>query len=180
LAERLGAIAPVHLLGSPEAVLRAPEESTTETYGSTDDLMVRMRAWVDRHPSGVVVHAAAVGDYSVDPADPVADSKIPSGQAELRIRLVPTPKILDQIKGWSSTVCLVSFKAADPKVVGAELQELAEAQRVRTSSDLVFANTIGNLDADLLMIDPNDAVWFVDRGSALDALVARIRSFCQN
>ena len=65
----------VWLLGSPEACLRAPAGIQTRSYADTVDLCTQMEAWVRAHPRGVVVHAAAVGDYMIDPADPLSSSK---------------------------------------------------------------------------------------------------------
>jgi phosphopantothenoylcysteine decarboxylase/phosphopantothenate--cysteine ligase len=180
LAEQLAGTLPVHLLGSPEALLRAPEACTTEEYSSTDDLMVRMRAWVSSNPAGVVVHAAAVGDYQVDPGTPLAATKIPSGQPTLSLHLVPTPKILDQIRQWSDQVQLISFKAAPPLTEAEALLDTAQRQRARSQSTIVFANVIGSLDADLLLLDGPEAHWFQDRPTALGRLADRIAQLAES
>lgn len=158
-----------HLLGSPEALLRAPGLAG-EAFSSTRDLLVRMRRWCLAHPDGVVVHAAAVGDYEV--AD--AEGKIPSGQAELLLTLRPTPKILDRIRSWSSELAIVSFKAAPPQSSPADLVRIADAQRQRTDSALVFANAIGRLHAGLALVDAGGATHHETRAGALDDLGQRV------
>lgn len=172
--------ADVTLLGNPEAWLRLQAEAPPgahdvrcEEYTSTYDLMDRMQAWVRSHPGGMVVHAAAVGDYAI--ADR-ATTKLPSGAPELVIRLRPTPKILDRIREWDPQVFLVSFKAAAPETDEAQLSQIARAQLLRSASDLVFANVIGNLQNLVLIVSADDQVRHLDRGAALADLEARLRA----
>jgi len=159
----------VFLLGSPEARLRAPD-LPGETFGSTRDLLERMHAWCSRNPTGVVIHAAAVGDYEVAGAG----GKIPSGQASLTITLSPTPKILDRIRGWSPDLRIVSFKAAPPASDPAALHRIADAQRVRTDSSVVFANTIGRLQAGVVLVDAAGATHHAHREDGLRDLGRRV------
>lgn len=158
----------VHLLGSAEACLRAGNAVPTEAFTSTRDLMGRMERWCRAHPDGVVVHSAAVGDYEAAPRT----DKIPSGQPSIQFTLTPTPKIVDHIRGWSPGVFLVSFKAADPSVDAAQLEAIARAQLVRTGSDLVFANVLGHIERDVLLVRPGGTEAFAARADALDRLVA--------
>lgn len=157
----------VHLLGSPEAVLRASSLSA-EVFGSTRDLMRRMEAWVRAHPDGAVVHAAAVGDYEVADAE---GGKIPSGKDEVVLSLSPTPKIADAVRGWGHLGALVTFKAAGPGTSADDLVRLASKQRSRTGSDLVFANVLGRIGTDVALV-AEDVRWFADRSDALQALIA--------
>jgi phosphopantothenoylcysteine synthetase/decarboxylase len=175
IAEALG---PERLsfLGSPEACLRLPDGFQATTYSDTMDLMVRMEDWVRAHPGGLVVHAAAVGDYMLDSGDAQAQIKRPSGQAVLHLELVPTPKIVDQIAGWSEDVFLVSFKAAPPGSSPEDLERLARAQLQRTCSQLVFANTIGRLGSEVLLIEGSTAHTHASRSSALEHLLRLLRT----
>lgn len=138
----------VHLLGSAEALLRAPELDGEE-YGSTRDLMARMERWVRAHPRGAVVHAAAVGDYEVVSG---TDGKIPSGRVRLTLELGPTPKIADHVRSWGCAGPYVTFKAAPPRTPLDALEAIARHQRERTGCDLVFANTLGALGVDVLLV----------------------------
>jgi phosphopantothenate---cysteine ligase (CTP) len=167
LADRLPG---AHVLAGAEAMLRR-EHRAAEEFGSTDDLLVRMERWIVANPTVVVVHAAAVGDYAV----PDPRGKIPSGQTEVLLRLVPTPKILDRIAGWSSEARIVSFKAAPPDTTPASLVEIADRQRVRTRSVLVFANVLGALDT-CAIVDARGATPYGERAPALEDLVGRIRA----
>ena len=165
--------AAVRLLGSPEACLRAEGGLPTEPYGSTRDLMARMLTWLQAHPDGVVIHSAAVGDYEVQ----AADDKLPSGREELVLRLRPTPKILDALKPAAPGCRVVSFKAASPETTGDGLVQIARAQLRRTGSDLVFANTIGQLGTTATLVDADDATAYADRGAAITALIERVRGW---
>ena len=159
----------VHLLGSAEALLRAPEIEGEE-FGSTVDLMGRMERWVKANPGGVIVHAAAVGDYQAD----TSAGKLPSGLGELVLRFHPTPKIVDHLKVWDPSCVLVSFKAAPPETEDEAVVAIARAQLQRTGSALVFANVLGRLGSGVLLVDAESALTFESRGPALDALLARV------
>jgi len=174
IASRLAGGADVTLLGSPEAISRVDSSVAAEPYTSTEDLMAKMKAWVDAHPDGLVVHAAAVGDYAV--AADHQDKKIASGQTDLLLTLVPTPKILDSIRQWSGTAKIISFKAAGPGTDRDSLMHLAQGQAERSDSALVFANTIGRLDTDVFVWGVDGGRWFATRETALEALVETIKS----
>ena len=168
LADRLPG---AQLLAGAEAHLRAGPRPDLEEFGSTRDLLERMERWIKANPTAVIVHAAAVGDYAVE--DP--SGKIPSGQDELVLRLRPTPKILDRIHGWAPEARIVSFKAAPPDTPREELVRLADAQRVRSHSEIVFANVLEALDT-IAIVDSRGAEHFEKRAPALEALLARIRA----
>lgn len=170
IARRLLVTHPVHLLGSAEACLRAGDSVPTEEFGSTRDLMARVERWLRAHPRGVFVHSAAVGDYEM--ADPEA-GKIPSGQAEITLRLVPAPKILDQVRGWAPDCHLVSFKAGAPGLTEGQLEAIARAQLQRTGSDLVWANALGALTT-VLLVGPKNTTRHARREDAVADLSARI------
>lgn len=170
LAARLAARHRVHLLGSAEACLRAPPVLSTEEFTSTRDLATRMERWCRAHPDGVLIHSAAVGDYE---AAPLA-GKIPSGQPTLTLTLTPTFKIVDRVRGWAPGLFLVSFKAADPSTTPEALRAIARAQQARTDSDLVFANVLGRIQTDVLLVDRVGEQVHPDRAGALAELVARV------
>ncbi len=161
---------PVHLLASPQAALRASAAgvSSVELFESTVDLMERMERWVRAHPRGIVIHAAAVGDYAPE----ASGGKVSSGKACWTLELAPTPKILDHIRGWAGDeLVLVSFKAAAPETGDSDLVGIARKQAERTASDLVFANVLGRLGTRVAIVTPEDERWFDDRQDALQALI---------
>ena len=159
----------VHVLGSLEAALRAPDLAV-EVYGSTRDLLARVQRWCTANPDGVVVHSAAVGDYEA-----ATDAgKIPSGQAELVLRLTPTPKIVDQIHTWAPNTWLVSFKAGRPEIPADELEAIARAQARRTGSKVVFANALDHTATDVMLVGPDETARYANREDALEALIASL------
>jgi phosphopantothenoylcysteine synthetase/decarboxylase len=157
----------IHLLGSPEAALRAEHAGLpAEIYGSTRDLMARMARHVRAHPAAALVHSAAVGDYEA----PSEARKLPSGAAELVLRLSPTPKIADHVRGWGLAGPYITFKAAGPGTTDEALVDIARAQRDRTGCDLVFANVLGRLERGVWLVG-SEARRFETRQEALAALV---------
>jgi phosphopantothenoylcysteine decarboxylase/phosphopantothenate--cysteine ligase len=160
----------VHLLGSPEACLRAPDSLSTEAFFSTRDLMARMEAYLVQNPNAWVVHAAAVGDYEAE----ASAGKLPSGQDELVIRLRQAPKIIDHIKKWAPESCLVGFKAAGPETNVEELIALCRELGFRSRANWIFGNVIGALNSTATLVDRHGAESFSNREAALVALCARI------
>lgn len=173
LAQRLGGHFAVHLLGSAEACLRArlasPELSQSE-FGSTRDLMAKVESALRARPGGVLIHSAAVGDYEAA----TTDQKLPSGQDELMLRLTPTPKIVDHVRAWDPGVFLVSFKAGSPEWSDERLEAVARAQLLRTRSDLVFANRLGQLGSSCMVLDASGTRRFARRELALAVLAERV------
>lgn len=161
----------VHVMGSPEAVLRARgAHLQAELYGSTLDLLERMEGWVRAHPDGAVIHSAAVGDYGLADA---TTGKLPSGKDEVILRLVPMPKIADRIRKWGLKGRYVTFKAAPPDTEDDVLVEIARAQRARTGCDLVFANVLGRLGEGVWVVG-EAAARFEDRNDAIAALAEAV------
>jgi phosphopantothenoylcysteine synthetase/decarboxylase len=176
LADKLSATTQVHALCSPEAALRMPDSITTEIFSTTHDLMGRMKGWLIQHPNGVTIHSAAVGDYAVDGHE--RDTKIVSGQPDLSLQLVPTPKILDHIREWAPSGQVVSFKAASPGVSLPELEVIARQQAVRSGSALVFANIIGETDGPVMLVDEHGYMPYTARTDGLNGLFERLMGFC--
>jgi phosphopantothenoylcysteine decarboxylase/phosphopantothenate--cysteine ligase len=158
----------IHLLGSAEALLRAGHRG--EEYTSTRDLGARMERWLRAHAAATVVHSAAVGDYEVPPEALANTGKIASGAAEIVIRLVPTPKLVDRVHEWCPDVRLVSFKAGRPGLSPDELEAVARAQLRRTRSELVFANVIGELATSVLLVGEHTTTRYAERQEGIAAL----------
>ena len=178
IAAALRGHATITALVSPTAWPKFTLECQRETYGSTDDLCSKMRAWVETNPDGLVVHSAAVGDYAVENADP--NIKLPSGQDALRITLRPTTKILDHLRAWSPALTIVSFKAAPPGTTQQQLIDIAHGQRLRSGSDIVFANVIGNTDGEVSIVARDGARTFSNRTDGLHHLCAQTLQLCSS
>ncbi|AKC83525.1 hypothetical protein IMCC26134_13435 [Verrucomicrobia bacterium IMCC26134] len=110
LAERLAAAGHrVTLLhGENAARPEAASGVSCTVFGSTEQLGERLRAALATGGFDVVIHAAAVSDYR--PAM-VSAEKLSSDADGMKIQLVPTPKLLPQLRGWSPRpVRVVGFK----------------------------------------------------------------------
>jgi len=175
LAEQLSELGgSVQLLGSSEALLRTTLAQVVP-FTTTRDLMAKMEQWVRQHPTGCVIHSAAVGDY--ENQDKQAE-KIASGQRELLLRLQPTPKIANSVRGWGLRGPFITFKAAAPDTSRAALIDLALRQKEKTGCDLVFANVIGRLGSDVALVGEQQ-LFFSERKAALSALVQEVCALTQ-
>jgi len=126
-----------------------------------------MEIWIKDHPEAMVIHSAAVGDFETR-ANP---GKISSGSEDLLLRLHPSHKILDQIRGWAPNCFLISFKAAAPSTRIDQLETLAMAQLQRAQCDLVFGNIIGALEEAVVLVSTRTHQSFASREDGLRALI---------
>jgi phosphopantothenoylcysteine synthetase/decarboxylase len=143
-----------------------------------DDLHTLVRERVGSGVYEAFLHTAAVSDFR---PDTTFQGKITSSQPELTLRLVPTPKIVDEIKGLDPGILLVKFKLE----VGRTREELlciATASRVRSHADLIVANDQAHLTQDrhpALILDESGLIAEVETqeqlaAALLDALAARL------
>lgn len=129
----------------------APVES--ETFLGFDDLAAALQRLLGERHFDAIIHLAAVSDYRLDsievdgePVAPGAQGKIGSGH-ELLLRLVPNPKLIDRLRGWSRNprLTVVGFKLTDhpePAVRERKVRALLE----RETADLVVHNDIREID----------------------------------
>jgi phosphopantothenoylcysteine decarboxylase/phosphopantothenate--cysteine ligase len=89
----------------------------------------------------VVVHAAAVSDYTINKKD----EKI-SSENKINLELLPTTKIFERIKGINENVFLVGFKA-EYKKPKKELIERAYKKLKLAKADLIVCNDVNRKDA---------------------------------
>jgi phosphopantothenoylcysteine synthetase/decarboxylase len=166
----------VHLLTSHPALSEVLSPGTAlagqrwypQVYRTFDDLSVLMEETVTRAALDVIIHSAAVSDYSSagifaaaagtqfspeegtwtarDAAVPTllnrAAGKVKSDEPELWLRLVRTPKLIDALRtAWGYRGLLVKFKL-EVGVGEMELLEIAEASRRQSQAELMVANTL--------------------------------------
>jgi phosphopantothenate---cysteine ligase (CTP) len=161
----------VTLLTSHPDVVEGPpcaERWTVRPYRTFEDLHTAMAELISAPGLDAVIHSAAVSDYRVagifapadgtqfhDPdhhwesltAEPprmidMAAGKVKSDAAELWLRMVRTPKLIDFIrKDWSFRGVLVKFKL-EVGVTDERLLEIAEKSRRASAADLIAANTL--------------------------------------
>lgn len=84
----------------------------------------------------VFIAAAAVGDWA--PLNP-SEIKLPTSGGKLVIELVPTPKILDQVKNWCPETYVVAFRA-QAGLSDTELHDDARARLAKARADLIATN----------------------------------------
>jgi phosphopantothenate-cysteine ligase/phosphopantothenoylcysteine decarboxylase/phosphopantothenate--cysteine ligase len=149
-------------------------------YRTFEDLQGRMGELIGAGGFDVIVHSAAVSDYTsagvyapargtrFTPADlrwtaeggtPTledrAAGKVKSDAGELWLRLVRTPKIVDQVRAeWGFRGVLVKFKL-EVGIDEKQLLAIAEPSRVRSGADLMVANTLEHTP-DWAIIGPLD------------------------
>jgi len=87
-----------------------------------------------------LVAAAAVGDWQS--SDRAADKISTHGTDKLQIELVPTPKIIDQVKAISPHTFLVAFRALFKKTAE-ELAEDGLARMKKAKADMIAVNDVG-------------------------------------
>jgi phosphopantothenoylcysteine decarboxylase/phosphopantothenate--cysteine ligase len=125
-------------------------------FSSYDDLASQLQKLLAGDDFDVVVHAAAVSDFSVaaaltpegDPLDS-RQGKLSSG-SDLLLRLSPNPKLLDRIRGWSKNpdVRVIGFKLTDT----ADMQQRLEAVKKQfdeSGVDVVVHNDLGDISGDV-------------------------------
>jgi len=121
------------------------------SFGTTEELI---QALEQQQGTGVdaVFHVAAVSDFrpvEVRSSDgkaigQIGQGKIPSRTKELWIRLVPSPKVIDRLRGWFPRAWIVGWKY---EVEGTQAEALARGQdqirRTRTDGCVVNGPAYG-------------------------------------
>ena len=106
-------------LGAKDAV-QPDLPGETERFSSFNDLAMQLESLLGANEYDVVIHAAAVSDFSVATMSSEQGEalekpgKLPSG-ADLLLRLKPNPKLLGRIKTWSKNpeIQVIGFKLTD-------------------------------------------------------------------
>lgn len=138
-----------------------------------DDLHTAVRELVGSGKYAALVHTAAVSDYRL--AEEYV-GKLSSDADELVLRLVRTPKIVDEVKELDPQILLVKFKLEVGRTE-AELLAIGARSRERSRAELLVANDLtgktGTLHAAYLL-DAEGVVERVETTAALAALLARV------
>jgi phosphopantothenoylcysteine decarboxylase/phosphopantothenate--cysteine ligase len=149
------------------------------TFTTTADLRTRLQG-LAASPVGAIFHAAAVSDFgfgrifvrnAAGELKEAESGKFSTRQGPLLAELVPTPKILSELRGWFTDAWIVGWKyevggtRADAIAAGAE-----QTSRCRTNACVIngpaFGQGFGLLVGDSEYIEAPDA-------SALFAILAR-------
>ncbi len=128
----------VLLLGPGRALASEADRAAIRVvdFVTFDDLHGLVREQVGSRRFQAMIHTAAVADYR--PAS-VSSDKTPSGQAEWTLRLVPTPKIVDEVRSLDPEILLVKFKLEVGRT-REELVRIGAESRARSDADLLVAN----------------------------------------
>jgi len=152
-------------------------------YRTFDDLHRLLAELVPTGGFDAIVHSAAVSDYALagvhsgTPAGPsltLPARKIPSTHAELWMRFVPTPKLVDLLRSaWGFRGVLVKFKL-EVRVGDDALLAVGRKSRAHSDADLLVANTLEGYGREAFIIDRADSAERVDRIAMPAVLLDRI------
>lgn len=145
----------VTLLGNPDMKDRVDIKNSFYykflPYRTYDDLFDLMKFQIKHGKFDVIIHSAAVSDYTVagtfvkdngNLCDLDSSGKIASDHKELYLRLVPTKKIVDKIRSsWGFEGKLVKFKL-QVDMSDEDLLEVASASRLNSKADFIVANCL--------------------------------------
>lgn len=171
-----------------------------ERFRTFEDLASLLSDHVANGRHDAVVHCAAVSDY--EPAGVFAPGpgtrfdastgawshaaletptlldrqagKVKSNEPELWLRLIQTPKLIDQIREpWGFRGVLVKFKL-EVGVGEERLLEIAEPSRKHSDADLMVMNTLEEMN-EWALLGPIEGVYQrIDRGSLAERLVQEV------
>ena len=102
----------------------------------------------------IVIHSAAVSDYR--PAQTIKQ-KLSSNKKIWKLNLMPTPKIIEQIKKLRKDTFLVGFKFI-PQVKFNALLKASRHLIERADADLVVANTISKKKYQAYLVDKETSI----------------------
>jgi phosphopantothenoylcysteine decarboxylase/phosphopantothenate--cysteine ligase len=136
------------LLGEQATYAGERRAQRVESFSTTADLRAKMKTLASKKVD-VIFHAAAVSDFSFgrifapDAANKLVEiksaKKITTRQGKLLVELLPTPKIIAELRGWFPQTKIVGWKfEADGR--RPEAVEATRRQIVECSTDLCVVN----------------------------------------
>jgi len=154
-------------------------------FHTFDQLAEIMEEKITKGNYDAIIHSAAISDYKSEKVFVLdehgglvaidASKKVSSKQKELYLKLVPTIKLVDQIRQpWGFAGKLVKFKL-EVGISDAELLAIAKKSRVDSAADLMVANCLEWADKYAYIIDQNDQVKKVIRQELPIGLYRRIK-----
>lgn len=140
------------LTSHPEVIEHIAPGSHVHKYRTFEDLAKLMETELTQSKYDVLIHAAAVSDYTFAGAfapDPVTGAlkdvlaaKIKSHHAEMWLKLVQTPKLADKVRDpWGFVGVFVKFKL-EVDISDDDLLRIAERGRLQSRADIMVANTL--------------------------------------
>ncbi len=138
----------VTLLLGEHATYRTPSRAfAVESFTTTSDLRDRLRARAGAAVAAVF-HAAAVSDFAFGQVwrrsmegelIPVKSGKLSTREGPLLAELLPTPKIIGELRGWFPEALLAGWKF-EVEGDSARVVSLAEDQMAACRTDACVAN----------------------------------------
>ena len=138
----------VTLLIGQQATWRGPREAArVETFTTSDNLRLRLRAYADEGWDAVF-HAAAVSDFTFGKAfsrgtkgelHEMRSGKLSTRGEPLLVELVPTAKIIAELRGWFPRATIVGWKY-EVDGLRDEVIEKASRQIFENQTDACVAN----------------------------------------
>lgn len=126
-----------------------PENCQTVLYRSFDDLQSALKTELSKRSYNIVIHAAAVSDYSADKI--IIDgkefktgtlTKIPSGK-DLTVKFKANPKLINSIKKWSKAPCILfGFKLTDHAALEERLDAVKKLFEGNPESDQFYPDYV--------------------------------------
>ncbi len=100
-----------------------------------DEYRAQVNQELQQHPNRFAIFSAAVTDYQ---PDQVSLGKIPSGKSWQTINLIPTPKIISEVRAKFPNLHMVTFKYQE-NIAHTELMAIASS-RLQQGYQMVVAN----------------------------------------
>lgn len=149
-----GAGARVTLLEGPVTQRTASKSIKVLKFIFFDELAALLKKELKKKYA-VCIHAAAVSDYRLK--NPPGRTKISSQLKQLKLELIPTPKIIDAVKKSNPNVYLVGFKLEANLTTASALQK---SRRLFQNSqcDLVVANSLQRKKYSGYILDKNKKI----------------------
>ncbi len=121
---------------------------TVKTFSTTADLRAKLKSF-SRKKVDAVFHAAAVSDFAFGTIFAETktgeftalkkNKKIPTRQGNLLVELLPTPKIIAELRGWFSRAKIIGWKY-EANGGRADVLRAAEKQMADCATDACVAN----------------------------------------
>ena len=168
----------VTVLLGPSPLALEEKELRIIRFKYFDELRSLVKKELSDRQYRAVVHTAAVSDYR--PVE-TFKGKLGSLKKELNLKLVPTPKIIQEIRTLRPDIFLIQFKL-EAGLLKKDLLETAHKSLLKNNSDIVVAN-------DLKVIRTrNYKAYVIDRAKNVRAVASReklaqelvriVREFC--
>lgn len=172
------------ITSSPELVKMETKKMKVITFKTFGDLAKYMEKEITSGKYDLIIHSAAVSDYSVsgvylrgerDKMEPLDNArKVSSRHEEVYIKLVPTVKLVDLIKKlWGFKGKLVKFKL-EVGITDEELIEIAKKSMAASEADMMVANCLEWSAIYAYIIDDAGKVEKVSRRKLAEKLGRRL------